>query len=114
MATGERDVDRAADALLALGPDIAIVKLGPAGAMARSRDERVVVPAVKIDVLCGLGAGDAFGGALCHGLLSGWALGRTLAFANAAGAIVASRLACADAMPTAGEVDALLERAGVA
>jgi len=34
-----------------------------------------------------------------------------LSFANAAGAIVASRLACADAMPSADEVDALLGRA---
>jgi len=35
-------------------------------------------------------------------------LARTLAFANAAGAIVASRLACADAMPTVAEVDTVL------
>ena len=56
----------------------------------------------------GLGAGDAFGGALCHGLLSGWELERTLRFANAAGALVASRLGCADDMPTAAEVEALL------
>jgi 5-dehydro-2-deoxygluconokinase len=61
-------------------------------------------------VLNGLGAGDAFGGALCHGLLAGWPLARTLGAANAAGAIVASRLACADAMPTLGEIEALLAR----
>jgi 5-dehydro-2-deoxygluconokinase len=67
----------------------------------------VVVPPVPVEVVNGLGAGDAFGGALCHGLLSGWPLRRTLAFANAAGAIVASRLGCADAMPTLGEVEAL-------
>ena len=50
----------------------------------------------------------AFGGSLCHGLLSEWSLERTLQFANAAGAIVASRLACADAIPTVPEVDAFL------
>jgi len=61
--------------------------------------------------VCGLGAGDAFGGALAHGLLSEWDLGRTLAFANAAGAIVASRLACADAMPSVFEVNDLLATA---
>jgi 5-dehydro-2-deoxygluconokinase len=108
MATGERDPDRAADALLAMGPEIAVVKLGGEGAMARTRTERASAPAIRIEVLNGLGAGDAFGGALCHGLLLGWDLARTLAFANAAGAIVASRLACADAMPTADEVDELL------
>ncbi len=111
MATGERDPDRAAAALLALGPEVAVVKMGGAGAIAVSRTARAAVPAMPVRVLCGLGAGDAFGGALCHGLLLGWDLGRTLAFANAAGAIVASRLACADAMPTIEEVGALLGRA---
>jgi 5-dehydro-2-deoxygluconokinase len=59
---------------------------------------------VPVEVVCGLGAGDAFGGALCHGLLSGWDPVRTVRFANAAGAIVASRLLCAPAMPTVAEV----------
>jgi 5-dehydro-2-deoxygluconokinase len=63
---------------------------------------------VPVDVMNGLGAGDAFGGALCHGLLAGWATERVMRFANAAGAIVASRLACSDAMPTEAEVNGLL------
>jgi 5-dehydro-2-deoxygluconokinase len=110
MATGTRDADAAAQALLAMGPELAIVKQGPRGTLARSRSKRVEVPAVEIEVVNGLGAGDAFGGALVHGLLSSWDLHRVLSFASAAGAIVASRLACADAMPTADEVDALLGR----
>ena len=110
MATGTRDVDTAAEALLAMGPELAIVKQGPRGTLGRSATERVEVPAVAVEVVNGLGAGDAFGGALVHGLLLEWDLRRTLSFANAAGAIVASRLACADAMPSADEVDALLGR----
>ena len=54
---------------------------------------------MPVEVVNGLGAGDAFGGALCHGLLSDWDLERRMRFCNAAGALVASRLACADAMP---------------
>ena len=111
MATGLSDPDAAAEAILAMGPELAIVKQGPRGTLARTKTERVVVPAVEVAVVNGLGAGDAFGGALVHGLLSGWPLRRTLEFANAAGAIVASRLACADAMPTEAEVDALLSSA---
>ena len=57
----------------------------------------------------GLGAGDCFGGSLIHGLLRGWPLEKTLRYANAAGAIVASRLECSTAMPTAAEVAALAE-----
>jgi len=97
-----------AQALLDLGVDLAVVKLGPEGVLAATRDEEVTVPPVAVEVVNGLGAGDAFGGALCHGLLSGWELERTLRFANAAGALVASRLGCADDMPTEAEVDELL------
>ncbi len=64
-------------------------------------------------VVNGLGAGDGFGGALCHGLLSGWPLERVLRFANAAGAIVASRLECSTAMPTTAEVEAVLTAGSV-
>ena len=105
-AVGERDPQRAADALLERGVEIAIVKQGPKGVLGRTADERVEVPPFPVDVVNGLGAGDSFGGAVCHGLLSGWQLRRTLAFANVAGAIVASRLECSTAMPTTAEVEA--------
>lgn len=110
MATGTRDTERAAREIVALGPRLVVVKKGLDGAAAYTATERVQAPPVRVEVLCGLGAGDAFGGAVCHGLLAGWDLGRTLTFANAAGAIVASRLACADAMPTEREVEQLLAR----
>jgi len=108
VAVGESDPDRAADALLDKGIELAIVKQGPRGVLARTRDERVEVAPLPVDVVNGLGAGDAFGGALCHGLLAGWPLERVLRFANAAGAIVASRLECSTAMPTSQEVELLL------
>jgi 5-dehydro-2-deoxygluconokinase len=105
IAVGETEPHRAADALLERGIELAIVKQGPRGVLAKTRDESVEVAPLTIDVVNGLGAGDAFGGALCHGLLSGWGLDRVVRFANAAGAIVASRLECSTAMPTTAEVD---------
>jgi 5-dehydro-2-deoxygluconokinase len=108
VAVGETDPDRAADALLERGVELAIVKQGPEGVLARTRDERVEVPAFPVEVVNGLGAGDAFGGALCHGLLARWPLERVLRFANVAGAIVASRLECSTAMPTEEEVEHLI------
>ena len=60
---------------------------------------------VPVEVVNGLGAGDAFGGALVRGLLAGWPLERTIRLANAAGAHVAARLACADAMPRLNELE---------
>lgn len=108
IAVGETDPDRAADALLERGVRLAIVKQGPDGVLAKTRDERVVIPPLAVHVVNGLGAGDAFGGALCHGLLAGWGLERMLRVANAAGAIVAGRLECSTAMPTLTEIDATL------
>ncbi len=110
-AVGTRDPYAAAGALRAFGVDLAVVKQGPAGVLAVDARTSVVVPPVRIEVVNGLGAGDAFGGALCHGLLADWPLERIVRFANAAGAIVASRLACSDAMPTEDEVAALLGEA---
>ena len=103
----ELEPAEAATALLALGLELAVVKLGHEGVLGATRDESVLVPPVEVEVVNGLGAGDAFGGALCHGLLSEWPLERTLRFANAAGALVAGRLGCSDDMPTADEVEAL-------
>ena len=109
VAVGVRDPHAAATALHDLGIELAVIKQGPAGVYASRGGSAVSVPPVPVEVVNGLGAGDAFGGALCHGLLAGWDLERTMRFANTAGAIVASRLACADAMPTADEVRALME-----
>ena len=108
VATGTRDPEAAAEALLELGVELAIVKRGPEGVLARTRAERVEVPPVPVEVVCGLGAGDAFGGALVHGLLHDWPLERTIRLANAAGAHVAGQLACADAMPTLADLEGAL------
>jgi 5-dehydro-2-deoxygluconokinase len=109
IAVGSADPGEAADRLLDRSVEIAIVKMGGDGVLVATRDERRVIPPLDIEVVCGLGAGDAFGGALCHGLLSGLSPFEAVELANAAGALVASRLLCADAMPTEPEVHELLE-----
>ncbi|MFD6028148.1 5-dehydro-2-deoxygluconokinase [Streptomyces griseoluteus] len=105
IATGTREPHAAARALLDAGVELAVVKQGPKGVLAVHRDgESAEVPPLPVTVLNGLGAGDAFGGSLCHGLLEGWDLETVMRHANAAGAIVASRLECSSAMPTPDEV----------
>jgi 5-dehydro-2-deoxygluconokinase len=109
VAVGESDPERAADKLLARGLSVAIVKMGGDGVLVATSDGvREQVKPYPVDVVCGLGAGDAFGGALCHGLLSGWDIVRSVRAGNAAGAIVASRLMCADDMPVGEEIDDVL------
>ncbi|GHG00297.1 5-dehydro-2-deoxygluconokinase [Streptomyces filamentosus] len=122
VATGEREPEAAARALLRLlaptGPEspggpaavpLAVVKRGPEGVLALAADgRRAAVPPLPVEVVNGLGAGDAFGGALVHGLLAGLPLEETLRRASAAGSIVAGRLGCAPAMPDAAEIDRAL------
>ena len=108
VAVGETDPMRAGKALLDAGVELAIVKQGPKGVLGMTRDEIVEVPPTPITPINGLGAGDSFGGAVCHGLLSGWDLETVLRFGNAAGAIVATRRECSTAMPTTDEVQALI------
>ncbi|WP_026531570.1 5-dehydro-2-deoxygluconokinase [Arthrobacter sp. H41] len=112
VAVGEGTPDEQADRLLETGVRIAVVKLGSEGVMAKTRDERVVSGPVPVETVNGLGAGDSFGGAFCHGINQGWALEQVLDYANAAGAIVASRISCSDAMPTPDEVFQLLRERG--
>lgn len=114
IATGEREPHAAARALIGAGVELAVVKQGPGGVLAVHRDGTVAeVPPLPVEVVNGLGAGDAFGGALCHGLLAGWEITRVMRYANAAGAIVASRLACSSAMPFPYEVEAALTEGAV-
>jgi 5-dehydro-2-deoxygluconokinase len=112
VAVGTRDPHQAADRLLARGIELALVKMGAEGVLVATVEGRTIVPPHPVEVVCGLGAGDAFGGALVHGLLAGWDPPRIAEYANAAGAVVASRLACADAMPTVAELDALVATRG--
>jgi 5-dehydro-2-deoxygluconokinase len=71
------------------------------------------VPSTPVEVVCGLGAGDAFGGALTHAILRGMDMPQSVRLANAAGALVASRPTCADDMPTLDELESFMRDAGL-
>ena len=87
---------------------MAIVKQGPAGVLVRTADERRRGPAGRrSSVVNGLGAGDAFGGALVYGLLQGWEPERAVRLANAAGAL--RRLASSRAPTRCPTLDELAE-----
>jgi 5-dehydro-2-deoxygluconokinase len=109
VAVGEQEPHAAAAALLERGVELAVVKRGGEGVLAATGDRVIELPAIRLEVVNGLGAGDAFGGALAHALIHGYELDRALSLANAAGAIAASRLACADDFAGLEELEALLE-----
>ncbi|MDE0614533.1 MAG: 5-dehydro-2-deoxygluconokinase [bacterium] len=110
IAIGTADPNAAADRLLDRGVSLAIVKQGADGVLVATPESRTEVRPMPVEVVCGLGAGDAFGGSLADGLLAGLDPVAIVTRANAAGAIVAGRLACSDAMPTPAEIDEMLAR----
>jgi 5-dehydro-2-deoxygluconokinase len=83
------------------------VKHGPAGASLLLPDETIRIPGSPVTVVNGLGSGDAFAAAVGYGLLAGRSPRDLLRLGNLAGAFVAGRLACGQAMPTRAELEAL-------
>jgi 5-dehydro-2-deoxygluconokinase len=110
VAVGTADPHEAARRLLDAGLEIVFVKQGRQGVLVATRDGMEMVRPHPVEVVCGLGAGDAFGAALVHGLIAGWDPVTCARYANASGALVVSRLACADAMPTIAELDEVVAR----
>jgi 5-dehydro-2-deoxygluconokinase len=87
---------------------VLVLKRGEHGATVVERGEETDVPGFPVDVVNGLGAGDAFAAGLGHALLRGLPLVEGVRRGTVAGAIVASRLACSAAMPFLEELDAAL------
>jgi 5-dehydro-2-deoxygluconokinase len=85
-----------------------VLKRGERGATVVEDGEETDVPGHPVEIVNGLGAGDAFAAALGHGLLRGLSLAEAARRGNVAGAIVASRLACSEAMPRVEELEEAL------
>ena len=95
--------------VLGLGARVAVAKHGPNGVSVFTCDGgEEHSPGLDVPVVNGLGAGDAFAAAFGAGLLAGLTPLEAVRRGNAAGAIVATRLSCSTAMPTANEVTAVL------
>jgi len=89
-------------------PPTLVLKRGERGAMVIEHGEETDVVAYPVEVVNGLGAGDAFAAALGHGLLRGLPLVEAARRGSVAGGIVASQLACSEAMPRLEELEAAL------
>jgi len=98
-ATGLDDARQGIAALRGAGPRVLILKRGGEGAVLFDSDRVLEVPPVRMEVVNGLGAGDAFLAAVTHGILRGIDLATAVRRANWAGAFVASQVACSEAMP---------------
>jgi 5-dehydro-2-deoxygluconokinase len=85
-----------------------VLKRGERGASVVEEHGETHVPGHPVEVVNGLGAGDAFAAALGHALLRGLPLVEGVRRGTVAGALVAAQLACSEAMPTLTELEAAL------
>jgi len=111
-ATGLDEARKGIAALRSSGPSILILKRGGEGAVLFDHDRVLDVPPVRMEVVNGLGAGDAFLAAVTHGVLRGIDLATAVRRANWAGAFVASQVACSEAMPYLKDIDAVVPTIG--
>ncbi len=113
LLTGQDDPARQAQAFLECGAGAVVITLGGDGAIARTRGQALRAAAYSVEVVDPSGGGDAFDAGFIVGLLEGWDLRRTLAFASAVGASACTRLGCTAGVFTRAEAEAFVARSSL-
>ena len=103
------DVDALAEDLLRHGVAQVVMTLGEKGCVLHDTERRLTEPAFAVDVVDTTGASDAFVGAYCRAAMAGWDAGKTLTFASAAAGLACARHGTMTSLPSADEVNALLD-----
>ena len=106
--------EQAARMLVDRGVDAAVVKLGAQGCYYAWSGGAAHVPAISVEAVDSVAAGDAFNGALAAALSSGEELARAVQIATAAGALSVTKMGAQDSMPLKAEVEQLLREHGLA
>lgn len=104
----ENDAAIAAEKLIQKGVEKVIITLGSKGAFVITKNEKVKVPAFKVDAVDTTAAGDTFCGSLAVALAEGKPLKDSLRFASAAAAISVTRMGAQPSAPTRKEIDKFL------
>ena len=104
---------RAARLLVERGVQIAVIKLGAQGAYYATREGGEHIPAIAVDAVDSVAAGDAFNGALAASMADGEELAQAIRKATAAGALAVTKFGAQDSMPTRADVEQLLLNRGI-
>jgi sugar/nucleoside kinase (ribokinase family) len=98
--------------LLDRGVGTVALKMAEAGCYVADRQGREIhAPAFRVEVVDSTGAGDAFAAGFMAGVLNGWPLERTAAFANAMGALGITAMGASAGLRTFDETVAFMESA---
>ncbi len=110
LLTKEDDVQKGAWVLLQKGVENVVITLGEKGSFFVNKEREVMVETFSVKALDSTAAGDSFNAALAVALLKGGGIESCLKFANAAGALTATRFGAQEALPTIEEVETLAGR----
>lgn len=110
--SGATTLQEALDRLAKQVPLVA-AKLGAEGGLARAGEQVVRTPALPVEVVDTVGAGDSFDAGFLYGYLNGWGLADCLRLANACGSLSARGSGGTSAQPSLEEAMHALERAGM-
>jgi sulfofructose kinase len=97
-------IERSLREITRLGPRVAVITLGPEGAVALEGDKLVQQDPLEVSVTDRTGAGDVFCGAFAYATAAGWAVEESVPFANAAAALSCRSLGARAGLPSLSEV----------
>jgi sulfofructose kinase len=98
------NVEKSLREIISIGPRVAVITLGDAGAVALEDRKLVQQEAVDVFVADTTGAGDVFCGAFAYATLQKWPLEQALPFANAAAGLTCRSLGAQSGLPQLSEV----------
>lgn len=116
LLTGSNNLQKAANHLLSFGPQIILLTMGSKGSWAFTKNESVYVEAIKVNAIDAIGCGDAFTAGFLmlynkdknQGEINAAKLKEFLIYANAVGALTATKKGVIPALPDKQEVDEFL------
>lgn len=106
------DARRAAQKLLELGAEAAVITLGGQGVFVKTETDERHIAAFAVDAVDTTGAGDAFNGGFACALGEGKSVFEAAAFASAVAALSVTKPGTAPSMPYRADIDAFLKSRG--
>ncbi|MCE5199015.1 MAG: ribokinase [Armatimonadota bacterium] len=110
LVPGSGSVEEAAQKVLEMGPKTIVVTRGSRGAAVFTSEESFEVPALKVEAVDTVGAGDCFSGALGVSLAEGKPLSEAVKFAGTAAGLSTLTPGAQTGLPVREDVDRMLDR----
>lgn len=109
LLTGLDDVEEASRTVQDRGVRQVVVRMGEEGAVAFEGSHRVDRPAMDVEAVEPVGAGDAFNAGFLSGQLRGWSLDRSVRLGTVLGGLAVTVPGDVEGLPTRAEADAYLD-----